>query len=94
VLGGGAADPQQDPAATEGTLKVQVVDGSCDIKIDGVSVGTSNAAEKKVSVGTHEVSCTPAASKEQKHSAEIKLNETTTVAFSIQAGTGATVPTQ
>lgn len=92
--GGGAGDKKEEPATDQGTIKVQVVDGDCDIKIDGESLGTSNAAEKKVSAGKHEVSCLPAGGKEQTHAVEVVVNETTTVAFSLQAGTSAIVPKQ
>ncbi|MSP26542.1 MAG: hypothetical protein EXR75_15620 [Myxococcales bacterium] len=50
--------PLPVPQGPVGNIVVQVIGGSCDIAVDGTSVGVRSEYVAKVNVGDHTVTCT------------------------------------
>jgi hypothetical protein len=87
----GASENAPQPAATGnvGTLAVKVIDGSCQIGVDGQDFGMTNEISTQVAIGEHTVDCKPLEGTAQTHKATVKANDTTHVIISLQAGQAA-----
>ena len=86
---GDAPADQTQTAASVGTLDIQVIDGSCQIAIDGQDFGMTNKVNTQLAVGEHQVDCKPQDGNAQTNSATVRPNDTTHVIISLQAGQSA-----
>ncbi len=77
----------KQPPADDANLIVQVVDGTCVIKIDEKDHGDTASVKVTVAGGEHVVSCTPAVGDVQSHTVTVVENgQPTTVIFSVTTG--------
>jgi len=84
---------QPPPPQGGGNLIVQVVDGTCVVKIDEEDYGEQSQVNAQVAAGEHLVSCAPAVGDVQSHNVTVtEGGEPTTVVFSVKTGGGGTVP--
>ncbi|MBW2458934.1 MAG: hypothetical protein JRI68_30830 [Deltaproteobacteria bacterium] len=75
------------PAEGGGNLVVQVVDGTCVIKIDAEDYGEQAQVNAQVAAGEHVVSCAPKKGDVQSHTVAVtEGGQPTTVVFSVTTG--------
>lgn len=83
--------PAHQPPAqqqTVGTLKVVVLHGACDVRVDGRSHGTTSALTVQLPTGSHVVTCQPAGGVLQAHTASVQAQAVTQVQFDVAATKG------
>ncbi len=85
---------QPPPAEGGGNLVIQVVDGTCVIKIDEEDYGEQAQVNAQVTAGEHVVTCTPKVGDVQTHNVTVvEGGDPTTVVFTVTTGTESkTVP--